>query len=170
MNETIMKRHLFALLLACAALPAMAAETPAPLPVVVAESELFEIVGRLDTAGLILHVDTAPDNAPVLDASLGLELAGREIQAAFRPAEGDYLVADADWLAPLRLPGEHLLSFTLLAGDEADLLSGELIVDAVTPMPAVGWQLLPWLGGGLLAAFGLIGGVWFYRRRRGVQA
>lgn len=165
-----MKKHLFALLLACAALPAMAVETPAPLPVVVAESELFEIVGRLDAAGLVLHVDMAPDNAPMLDASLGLELAGREIQAVFRPAEGDYLVADADWLAPLRQPGEHLLSFTLLAGDEADLLSGELIVDAATLMPAVGWQLSPWLGGGLLAAFGLIGSVWFYRRRRGVQA
>lgn len=165
-----MKRHLFALLLTCAVLPAMAAESPAPLPVVVADSELFEIVGRLDAVGLVMHVDTAAENSPVLDARLSLELDGREIQAVFRPAEGDYLVADADWLTPLRQPGEHLLSFTLLAGDEADLLSGELVVDAPVPTPVAGWRLSPWLGGGLLAVFGLIGSVWFYRRRRGAQA
>ena len=170
MNETIMKKHLFSLLLACVALPATAAETPAPVPVVVAASELFEIVGRLDAAGLVLHVDTAPDNVPVLDAKLSVELAGREIHAVFRPAEGDYRVADADWLAPLRQPGEHLLSFTLLAGDEADLLSGELTVAAAAQTLAVGWQLSPWLAGVLLAALGLAGSVWFYRRRRGAQA
>ena len=168
MNEKIMKKLCLALFVACSVLPVAAVETPTPLPVVVAESELFEIVGRLDTPGLVLHVDQAASNVPVLDASLSIEFAGRETQATFRAGSGDYLIDDGDWLAPLRVPGEHVLSFTLLAGDEADLLTGELLVEAATAsMPAAGWRLSPWLGAALLAAFGGLGGLWFYRRRAG---
>ena len=36
-----------------------AAELPFPIPVVVAESESFEVVGRLDTEGFTFFVDRA---------------------------------------------------------------------------------------------------------------
>jgi hypothetical protein len=126
-------RQLLGALLASLSLSAVAAEAMAPLPVVVAESEAFEVVGRLAGEGLVLHVDRAPDNEPVLAATLEIESGGRSVTAAFRPASGDYLVADAGWLQPLREPGEHPLALTLLAGDDSDLLSGELIVSAAPP-------------------------------------
>ena len=126
-------RQLLGALLASLSLFAVAAEAPVPLPVVVAESEAFEVVGRLAEEGLVLHVDRAPGNEPVLAATLEIESGGRSVTAAFRPASGDYLVADAGWLQPLREPGEHPLVLTLLAGDDSDLLSGDLIVSAALP-------------------------------------
>lgn len=149
-------------------LPARAAEpiTPVvPLPVVVAESEAFEIVGRLDENSLLFHVDQAPTNAPVLGATLSVEAGGKEVAAPFDAASGAYRISDAAWLQPLRAVGEHALSFTLLAGDEADLLAASLSVAAEAP-PAVaaGWRLSPVSGGLLLAGIGLVGAALVWRR------
>lgn len=136
-----MKKWIFTVLTAIFLLPGLfaadrllAAESSplAPLPVVVAESDLFEIVGRLDEKGLVFHVDRASTNAPVLDASLTVDEGGREIAAVFRPASGDYLIDDASWLQPLRGAGEYTLSFTLLAGEDSDLLSGDLLVQTAS--------------------------------------
>ncbi len=102
----------------------------ARVPVVAAESEQFEIVGRWYAAGLQFHVDRAESNAPVENAQLAVEAAGKEITAAYDAAAGVYRIDDAAWLAPLRAPGEHPLSFTLLAGEDADLLAGDLLVSA----------------------------------------
>lgn len=132
----------------------------APQPVVVAESEAFEIVGRLAAEGLVLHVDRAPSNEPVLAASLEIETAGRTASAVFRPASGDYLVADAAWLAPLRQAGEHVLALTLIAGDDGDLLSGELLVAAEVPAAQTAASRA-----GLLLALSLLVGVVVIGRR-----
>ena len=75
-----LKKHLLAGLTVSVLLPAQAA---GPLPVVVAESEAFEIVGRLDENSLLLHVDRAPTNAPVLNATLAVEAGGKEVAAVF---------------------------------------------------------------------------------------
>jgi hypothetical protein len=164
MNEMTMKKHLFAGLTAALLLPAHAA---VPLPVVVAESEAFEIVGRLDENSLVLHVDRAPTNAPVLGATLSVETGGKEIAAPFQAASGDYRIEDVAWLQPLRATGEHGLSFTLLVGDEADLLAGDLIVEAEASADTeAGWTLSPLLGGALLAGFGLAGAFWGWRRQQ----
>jgi hypothetical protein len=186
MRTTIMKNWIFTVLTATFLLPGLfaserllAAENslPVPLPVVVAESDLFEIVGRLDEKGLIFHVDRASTNAPVLDASLtvegGGEGGGREITAVFRPASGDYLIDDASWLQPLRVPGEYALSFTLLAGEDSDLLSGDLLVQAAstaTLVAAAGfssWAVLLLLAG--LGALGWVGWKIVARRQGGAQ-
>ncbi|KXB31984.1 hypothetical protein AT959_02675 [Dechloromonas denitrificans] len=108
--------------------PLQAAEMPTPIPVVVAESEEFEIVGRLDEKGFVFHIDRSASNAPVLAAKLEVEADGRLAPARFRPESGDYLIDDAAWLSPLRTPGEHALAFTLLAGEESDLLSADFAV------------------------------------------
>lgn len=145
-------------------LAAPAAETPVPLPILEAESEAFEIVGRLGADGLVLHVDRAPSNEPVLAATLELEAGGRTATAVFRPASGDYLIADAGWLQPLRQPGEHPLALTLLAGEDSDLLSGELRVAAAPVATAAGSGRL---GLVLLAALLLVAIVVIGRRLRG---
>ena len=100
----------------------------APVPKVLAVSEQFEAVGRLETNGLVFYVDRADSNAPVLNARLAVEFEGKSVNATFRPEQGDYLIADAAWLAPLRREGEHALALTLIAGEESDLLTGELDV------------------------------------------
>ena len=145
-----------------------AAELPPPIPVVVAESESFEVVGRLDTEGFVFFVDRAASNAPVLNAALEVEQGGRKAKARFRNESGDYLIDDAAWLQPLRRPGEYALAFTLVAGDEADLLSADFVVSG----PSTAATALPMAGGwaaGIsgLALLLLLGGAWWRRRARG---
>lgn len=138
-------------------------EPPAPLPLVVAESEAFEIVGRIDDGQLVLYVDRAPSNEPVLAASLEVDAGGRSVAAAFDAASATYRISDAAWLQALAAPGRYPLAFTLIAGDDSDLLSGELVVEtaaaAALPVVSRAWLLLPLLLA-LLAA-GL-----FWRRRQ----
>lgn len=169
-----LKKYLFAGVLLTWLLPAHAAENRVPLPVIVAESEAFEIVGRLDENSLLLHVDRAPTNAPVLNATLLVEAGGKEIAAAFDAAAGAYRIADAAWLQPLRAAGGHSLSFTLVAGDEADLLAGELLVDGAAQMDGqTPWLLSPLASGALLGGFGLLVAGFGWRRfkqRRGGAA
>ena len=102
-----------------------------PVPVVVAESESFEIVGRWYEDGLRLYVDAAPDNTPVLAAQLTVEAQGEEIVAAYDAATGLYRIDDAAWLARLRPAGAHPLAFTVLTDETADVLAGDLVVDSV---------------------------------------
>ena len=141
-----------------------------PLPLVVAESEVFEIVGRLEEKALVLHVDRAMDNAPVLAATLSVEAGGKEVEAQFRAESGDYRIDDATWLTPLRVAGEHPLSFTLIAGDDADLLAGNLVVQAASEVQgAPGWRITPLAGVVLLVGLGslMAGWRWGKMKHRG---
>ena len=138
-------------------------EPAAPLPLVVAESEAFEIVGRIDDGQLVLYVDRTPSNEPVLAASLEVEAGGRSVAAVFDAASATYRISDAAWLQALAAPGHYPLAFTLIAGDDSDLLAGELAVEAAptSALPVAGraWLLLPVLL--TLLAAGL-----FWRRRQ----
>jgi hypothetical protein len=137
----------------------------AAIPKVLAVSEQFEAVGRLEPAGLVWFVDRADSNAPVLNANLSVEFEGKSVEAVFRPEHGDYLIADAAWLAPLRRDGEHALALTLIAGEESDLLAGELDVhfDQNSGLTAAALDAR-WLAAGASLIVALIL-VW--RRRRG---
>lgn len=148
---------------------AVAADAPARMPVAVAESDAFEVVGRLEDEGLVLYVDRADSNAPVLGATLEVELAGASAKAHFRQASGSYLIADAAWLKALRQPGKHPLAMTLVAGNEADLLAGEMDVDAAAiEAPAIfGYRPLFW---GLAIAIAILGLLLWQRRAKGERA
>lgn len=155
------------LLLGRPASAASAVDVPIPLPLAVAESDLFEIVGRLDAPGFVFHVDRSATNAPVLEAMLEVEEGGRKALARFRPETGDYLIDDAAWLKPLRTPGDYALSFTLLAGSDSDLLTAELAVAAPKAAAGKGSRALAWP---LAAAvFLLLFGILLWRKTRPSQ-
>lgn len=113
------------------------------LPAVTAASELFELVGRLHADELSILIDRADSTEPVLGAELSVELDGRTVAAPFHTDQGHYSLNDAEVLARLRQPGSKSLVFTLLAGSDSDLLTGELDVHdehaAVAPA-APAWQ------------------------------
>lgn len=140
----------------------------APVPKVLAVSEQFEAVGRLETNGLVFYVDRADSNAPVLNARLAVEFEGKSVDATFRPEQGDYLIADAAWLAPLRHEGEHALALTLIAGEESDLLTGELdvLLGQKSGLTAAAIDAR-WLAAG---ASLMVAGFLIWRRRRGGRA
>ena len=146
----------------------------APVPKVLAVSEQFEAVGRLETNGLVFYVDRADSNAPVLNARLAVEFDGKSVDATFRPEQGDYLIADREWLQPLRAVGHHPLALTLIAGTDSDLLAGELQVEngpetalTVALAPGSGLGGVLWaLPGFLLGALALRWGWQRLRRQR----
>ena len=98
---------------------APAAAGPA-LPRFAAVSDLFELVGVLDGQRLTLWLDRAADNAPVAGAAIELEVAGEKLQAE---PHGDVYEAA---LAAAPAPGVLPVTATVTAGDDVDLLAGEL--------------------------------------------
>jgi hypothetical protein len=116
---------------------APAGETRKALPSVTAVSESFELVGRLGRDELAILIDRAATTEPVLNAKLSVELDGRSAVAPFHADHGDYSLTDAEMLGKLRQVGSKTLVFTLIAGDESDLLTGELDVHDAAPVADV---------------------------------
>jgi hypothetical protein len=153
------------------------------LPRVEAKSETFELVAELRAGELAIVVDRYESNEPVLGAKLEVESGALKAVAAFRADQGDYVVTDAALLTALAGPGEHGLVFTLVAGQDSDLLDGTLLGAggrAVTTTAkndhghAHGsddhghdheLERAAWIGAGV-AALGLIGGLAWWRQRR----
>ncbi|MFA7291118.1 MAG: hypothetical protein WC023_02615 [Rhodocyclaceae bacterium] len=113
---------------------APAGDTGKALPSVTAVSESYELVGRLGHDELAILIDRAATTAPVLDAVLTVELDGRSAAAPFHADHGDYSLTDAEMLGKLRQVGSKTLVFTLIVGDESDLLTGELDVHDAAPV------------------------------------
>jgi hypothetical protein len=117
-------------------------------------SEAFELVGHLSGGELSVLIDRYATNEPVLKGQLEVEYKNLKAKATFHPDLGDYAIDDEKLLKALSVPGKHALLFTLVAGDESDLLEGTLEVAAAeqehghahTPV----WQWL--IGATLLAA------------------
>jgi len=155
--------------------PAATAGAAGSVPRFEAKSEAFEMVGRLQGGELSIFVNRYDSNEPVLNAKLEVEAGPRKAMAPFRTEQGDYVVADKDFVAVLSQPGEHALVLTLNAGAEADLLDAALAVagpararadhghehglleEAAAPLAVIGGALL-------LAALG-----WMLRRRRSAR-
>jgi hypothetical protein len=89
-------------------------------------SELFELVGVLEGAKLTLYLDRYRDNAPVEDAKIEVE-SGSFKGEAIRGADGAYALP----AEPFDKPGRHVLTLTVTAGSEVDLLTGALEVPSV---------------------------------------
>lgn len=133
------------------------APTPAgpALPRFAAVSEAFELVGVLDGRRLTLYLDRAADNTPVTGATLELELGGTRLQAR---AQGEVYEAE---LPAAPAPGVLAVTATITAGQEVDLLAGELDLHATDPgaddAHAHGWRAYAgWVAGTLIAVLALI--------------
>jgi len=153
------------------------------LPRLEAKSELFELVAELRAGELVIVLDRFETNEPVLGAKLDVESGSLKAVATFRGEQGDYRVGDAALLKALAAPGEHGLVFTIMAGQDSDLLDGTLVNAAAGGAAAAAGgehghahgsdehghdrelERAAWIGAGV-AAFGLIGGIAWWRQRR----
>ena len=132
-------------------------------PRFIAVSETFELVGVLSGKRLTLYLDRAADNSPVKEAQLELELGGAKV--AVKPGGvGEFEATLAQDLKA----GVTSVAATVIAGQETDLLAGELDIREGAPADAsVGSQ--PWkkYGAWLLAGlFTLALLAWGLRRAR----
>jgi hypothetical protein len=93
------------------------------LPRFTAVSETFELVGVLNGKQITLYLDRAADNAPVTDAQIELEIAGAKLKAQKSDRHED---AFEVVLAAEPKPGVLPITATVTAGQEVDLLAGEL--------------------------------------------
>jgi len=91
-----------------------------------ASSETFELVGRLAAGEFSMFVNRYETNEPVNGATVELELGTLKAVAQFQADEGDYAVADANFIKALSAPGTHAMVIMVSAGAEADLLEGSL--------------------------------------------
>jgi hypothetical protein len=94
-------------------------------------TESFELVGQLSGGELSVLIDRYETNAPVLNGQLEVEYQGLKAPAKFHADLGDYAIDDPKLLAAISKPGAHPLLFTLIAGEESDLLEGTLVVGPV---------------------------------------
>jgi len=127
-----------------------------------AHSELFELLIIAEGEQLRLYLDDFASNAPVSGARIEVERGSGWQAQAREHALGEYLLK-APWL---RQPGPHPLSFTIEAGERADLLAITLSLpaaatptaSAVAPAPAAGV---------VAAALGLaLAAGWAWRRQQ----
>jgi len=141
------------------------------LPRLEAKSEAFELVAELRTGELVIMVDRFESNEPVLGAKLEVESGSLKAVAVFRAEQGDYAVTDAAMLKALAATGEHGIVFTLVAGQDSDLLDGTLLIsggggaDDHAQGHDHAMERAAWIGAGF-AALGLIGSVAWWRQRR----
>lgn len=91
------------------------------LPRFTAVSELFELVGVVNGKQITLYLDRFGDGSPVKDAKLELELGGVKVPVESH-AEGEF---EATLTQELK-PGVVAVAATVMAGEESDLLAGEL--------------------------------------------
>jgi len=86
-----------------------------------ATSETFELVGIVNGKQLTLYLDRYADGSPVKNAQLELELGG--VKVPVEPhADGEF---EATLVQELK-PGVVSVAATVIAGEETDLLAGEL--------------------------------------------
>lgn len=97
-----------------------------PTPRFEAQSEAFELVGRLQGGELSILINRFATNEPVLNATVEVETGNLKAPAKFHADMGDYAIDDASMLKALSAPGDHAMVITVLAGNDADLLDGTL--------------------------------------------
>ena len=144
------------------------------LPRVEAHTEAFELVPELRASELAVVIDRYESNEPVLGATLEVESDTLKAVAAFRAEHGDYVVTNPAMLKALAAPGEHGLVFTLVAGQDSDLLDATLVSMSGGAVAAgtngghghnQDLERTAWTGAGVVA-LGLIGGIAWWRQRR----
>jgi len=112
---------------------APAAQRGAASPRFTASSDLFEVVGILNTNALSVFVDRFDTNEPVTKANVEMEVNGIKKTGIFQPELGEFAfpieaignTADTTIFAK---PGSYAITLTITAGDDIDILAGNLVV------------------------------------------
>ena len=144
---------------------AQATSAGVALPRFAATSELFELVGVLNGSRLTLYLDHADTNAPVKNAQLELEFAGNKLKV--KPhGEGEFEAT----LPAAPKPGVIAIADVVVAGQQTDLLAGELDLHdnkaETAAKSAIDWRrVMPWVGG-IVAMAGLIAFLISRKRQR----
>ncbi len=112
--------------------------TGTALPRFSAVSDLFELVGVLKGQQITLYLDRSADNSPVTDAQIELEIGGQQYIAA-KQGTDEFEVVLNEAVEPGLIP----ITAMVVAGDETDLLAGELDIHqsglADEPVHAHSW-------------------------------
>lgn len=129
-------------------------------PRVMAQSDLFELVGVVENGAMTIFLDRYHSNEPVLDAKVEVE-AGSVKAVTSANADGTYLFKNA----VLTQPGQLPITFSIAAGSDSDLLAGELVIAdpsaTQSSLAGRGYQRW-WL---TAAAFALVAfAVWWWAR------
>ena len=143
---------------------AVATAGGAAFPRIETFTESFELVGQLSGSELSIMIDRYETNEPVLNGTLEVEYKGLKAPAKFHADMGDYAIDDPKLLAVLSKPGKHPLLFTLIAGDESDLLEGTLTVSAPHAVEHGHFNVWPWAIGTAIAP-AILAAVAIARRR-----
>ena len=132
---------------------APAAATGIAAPRLTSHSDLFELVGMVEGNEMKIYLDRFATNEPVTDAKIEVEI-GNIKGIAEAQADGSYIFKNDVFTKP----GDLSVSFTVIAGKEADLLAGDLKIDGPIDDHAHDEAAKPWLrwaayaGGALLLA------------------
>lgn len=135
------------------------------VPRIEAQSDLFEIVGVVEGGSMKIFLDRYATNEPVADAKIEIE-GGSLMGSAQSSPDGTYAFRHA----ALTQPGQFPITFTITAGTDTDLLTGEIAIadpSAATarasddPSRKRWW----WVGSGILLLAGITS-AWWWRRQR----
>ena len=132
---------------------APAAATGIAAPRLTTHSDLFELVGMVEGNEMKIYLDRFATNEPVTDAKIEVEIGNIKGIAAAQ-ADGSYIFKNDVFTKP----GDLSVSFTVIAGKDADLLAGDLKIDGPIDDHAHDEAAKPWLrwaayaGGALLLA------------------
>lgn len=134
--------------------PVTATGPASAVPTIETFTESFELLGRLSGGELSIMIDRYETNEPVLGGALEVQYKDQKAKATFHADLGDYAIDDPKLLAAISKPGKHALLFTLVAGEESDLLEGTLTVAEANVADDQGHAhgARRWLPGALAAA------------------
>ena len=102
---------------------ALPAATGSASPRISSHSDLFELVGVVQAGEMKIFLDRYATNEPVTDARIEVE-AGTAKGTATPAADGSYSFKNALFDKPGTVP----VSFTVVAGQDSDLLAGDLVM------------------------------------------
>lgn len=138
----------------------------ATVPRIETFTEAFELLGHLSGGELSIMIDRYETNEPVLNGALEVQYKDLKAKAKFHGDLGDYAIDDPKFLAAIAKPGTHALLFTLVAGEESDLLEGTLTVAAAADNHGHGHGVSRWLLAAIAAAILAVAALFVARRRR----
>lgn len=142
------------------------------MPRFAAVSDVFELVGVLSGKQLTLYLDRTADNSPVIEAQIELDIAGKKFKAQKRGLDEFEVV-----LTEIPKPGVLSITATVSAGNDTDLLAGELDIHEAAhsdeaPHPRSWKGVAGWVAGGFaaLAMLVFVGRRWARRPGTGAAA